>query len=71
MVSRVGIPETAPQLLTSVLKTPIWLNDSSIHEQLKISLCMLMDGIHHWSVIVIAQLPVLACLHQFPRKMAY
>ena len=71
MVSRVGIPETALQLPTSVLKTPVWLNDSYIHEQLKIGLHMLLDHINHQSVFVIAQFPVLACLHQFLREMAY
>ena len=66
MVFSVSTPETALQLPTSVLKTPVWLNDSYIHEQFEISLCMLLDGINHQSVFVIAQLPVLACLHQFP-----
>ena len=71
MVSRVGIPETAPQSPTSVLKTLICLNDSYVHEQLKIVLYILPDGIDYWSVFVIAQLPVIACLHQFPKEMAY
>ena len=71
MVSRVDIPETAPQSLTSVLKTSMWLNDSYVHEQLKISLHMLPDGIGHQSVFVVVQLPVLTCLHQFPREMVY
>ena len=71
MVSRFSILETALQSLTLMLKTSIWLNDSYVHEQLKISLHMLLDGIDHQSVFVIAQLPVLACLHQFPREMAY
>ena len=51
MVSRVDIPGTVPQLSTSVPKTPIWLNDSYIHEQLKIGLHMLPDGIDHQSVL--------------------
>ena len=71
MVSRAGVHETALQLLTSVLKSPVWLNESYIHEQVKISLFMLQDGIDHQSVFVIAQLPVLASLHWFPREMAY
>ena len=50
MVSRVGISENAPPSPTSVLKPPVWLNDSYVHEQLKISLHMLSDGIDHQSV---------------------
>ena len=69
--SRVCIPETAPQSPTSVLKTPVWLNERYVHEQLMIGLCMLLDGIDHQFVFVIAQLPVLACLCWFPREMAY
>ena len=64
MVSRAGIPETAPQFPTLVLKTPVWLNDSYIHEQLRIGLHMLPDGINHQSVFVLAQLPILPCLCQ-------
>ena len=71
MVSRVGALETAPQLSTSVLKTPVSLNDSYVHEWLKISLCMLLDGVNHQSVFVIAQFQVQACLSQSPREMAY
>ena len=70
MVSRVGTLETALQLSMSVLKTPVWLNDSYIHEQIKISLGMLPDGINHQYVFVITQLLVLSFLHQFPREMA-
>ena len=49
MVSKVSISETAPQLPTSVLKTPVWLNDSYIHEELKIGLHMLPDSMDHQS----------------------
>ena len=40
MASIVGISETALQLTTSVLRTPVWLNDSYTHEQFKDQLAL-------------------------------
>ena len=71
MASRAGIPETASQLPTSVLRTPVWLNDDYIHKQLKTVSCMPLDGINHQTVSVAAQLPVLACLCQSLGGMVY
>ena len=71
MVSRVGIPETALQLPTLMLKTLILLNDSYAHKQLTIGFHMLPDGIDHQSVFMIAWLPILTYLHWFPGEMAY
>ena len=59
MVSRVGIPETALQLPTLVLKILVLLNDSYTHEELKVNLHVLLDGIDHHSVFVIAWLSIL------------
>ena len=67
----VGIPETAPQSPTLVLKTLVLLNDSYFYEQLMIGWCMLPGGIDHQSVFVIAQLPIPTCLLWSPKEMAY
>ena len=47
-----------------MLGTSVCLNGSYAHEQLKNGLDRLPDGTDHQSVSVIAQLPVIACLHQ-------
>ena len=71
MASRAGIPETALQLPTSVLRTPAWLNGSYTPEQLRTGSHMPPDGINHQTVSVIVQLPVLACSHHFLGGTAY
>ena len=58
MVSRVGIPETALQLPTIMLKTLISLNNSYDHEWLEISLHMLPDGIGCQSVCMDSTAPI-------------
>ena len=70
MVSRVSIPGTAQQSPTLVPRILVLWNDSYAHEYLEISLHMLQDGINHWSFFGIAQLLILAYLHQFLGEMA-